>query len=51
MRTRQFVALPAVRRDAEFPDDPIPNALASGRAPPTFGLRLAAWLPEHLKDG
>ena len=22
MRTRQFVALPAMRRDAEFPDDP-----------------------------
>jgi hypothetical protein len=30
--TRQFVALWAVRRDAEFPGDLIQDALASGRA-------------------
>jgi hypothetical protein len=51
MRTRQFVAVPAMRRDAEFPDDPKRNVLASGRTPPSFGRLLTAWLPEHLKGG
>jgi hypothetical protein len=51
MRTRQFVALPAVRRDAEFPDDPNQDALASARAPLTFGRRLAFRLADNLNDG
>jgi hypothetical protein len=51
MRTRQFVALAVVRRDAEFPHDPKRNVLAGGRTPKSCGRRLTAWLPEHSNDG
>jgi hypothetical protein len=51
MRTRQFVALPVVPRDAEFPDDPNQDALASACAPLTLGRRRTGGLAQNLNDG